>query len=66
MVSQPDFKLSSLYYALKRALYIPGPLCNQRNLSKKVSSDCNWTRTHNYLVRKGILNQLAKLLGQFG
>ena len=24
-------------------------------------SDCNWTRTHNHLVRKRILNHLAKL-----
>ena len=24
-------------------------------------SDCNWTRTHNLLVRKGTLNYLAKL-----
>ena len=24
-------------------------------------SDCNWTRTHNYLVRKRTLNHLAKL-----
>ena len=25
------------------------------------SSDCNWTRTHNHLVHKGTLNNLAKL-----
>ena len=24
-------------------------------------SDCNWTRTHNHLIRKGTLNHLAKL-----
>ena len=27
----------------------------------KTISDCNWTRTHNHLVRKRTLNHLAKL-----
>ena len=28
---------------------------------KGTLNDCNWTRTHNHLVRKGTLNHLAKL-----
>ena len=29
-------------------------------LLRNLLSDCNWTRTHNHLVRKGILNHLTK------
>ena len=33
-------------------------------LSKQyITSDCNWTRTQNHLLRKRILNHLAKCLG---
>ena len=28
---------------------------------QEASSDCNWTRTHNHLIRKQTLNYLAKL-----
>ena len=32
------------------------------DMEKKIQNidDCNWTRTHNHLVRKGTLNHLAK------
>ena len=38
-----------------------------KSISKKMHiksfvSDCNWTRTHNYLVHKRTLNHLAKLI----
>ena len=32
---------------------------NGRNNS--IDDDCNWTRTHNHLLRKRTLNHLAKL-----
>ena len=27
-------------------------------IANKITSDCNWTRTHNHLIRKRILNHL--------
>ena len=39
---------------------------HHRNADKGITvlSDCNWTRTHNHLVRKQTLNHLAKLTKQ--
>ena len=36
-------------------------LCKYNELHSEPSSDCNWTRTHNYLVPKRTLNHFVKL-----
>ena len=41
-------------FVVKLKVIQPHPKCIAR-------SDCNWTRTHNHLVRKRTLNHLAKL-----
>ena len=39
-------------------------LSSTNRLIDKINHDCNWTRTHNHLVRKRTLNHLAKLTSE--
>ena len=54
MNDEPDEVIEELFETLKKRY--------QNKFEEPMKgSDCNWTRTHNHLVRKQTLNHLAKL-----
>ena len=58
-----DLPLSTISFTVKS--HADNHFCKYLFVSNIIQCDCNWTRTHNHLVRKRTLNHLAKL-GQFG
>ena len=53
--------LCSSYDGITKNLKLVESPMNIKTIQLKKFSDCNWTRTHNHLVRKRKLNHLAKL-----